>query len=192
MASVAAQGPEGLSSLKTHFHTVRGELPEHAAIALTALIGQADGLAEQVAILERRILEWHRSSDASRRLATIPGIGPITASAIAANVPDASLFRSARQFVAWLGLTPRAHSSGGKDRQTGISKQGDRYIRRLLVSGATAVLRFTRQGDPGKAWLLQLKERKRPKVVAMAQANKTAGIAWAVLRRNEIYAAPAG
>jgi transposase len=189
---VAAQGLEGLSSLKLHFHAVRDELPNHAAVALHALLSQADGLAEQVEILERKILDWHQSNDASRRLATIPGIGPITASAIAANVPDASLFRSARQFAAWLGLTPKAHSSGGKDRQTGISKQGDGYIRRLLVSGATAVLRFTRQGDPGKAWLLQLKERKRPKVVAVAQANKTARIAWAILRRNEVYAAPAG
>lgn len=104
---------------------------------------------------------------------------------------QANLFRSARQFADWLGLTPQAHSSGGKERQTGISKQGDGYIRRLLVSGATAVLRFTRQGDPGKAWLLQLKERKRPRVVAVAQANKTARIAWALLRRREIYAAPA-
>jgi transposase len=191
LGMVAAQGPEGLSSLKGHFHSVRDGLPDHAVVALSALVCQADDLAEQVDILERKILDWHRSSDASRRLTTIPGIGPITASAIAANVPDASLFRSARQFAAWLGLTPRAHSSGGKDRQTGISKQGDGYIRRLLVSGATAVLRFTRQGDPGKAWLLQLKERKRPKVVAVAQANKTARIAWALLRRNEIYAAPA-
>ena len=187
---VAAQGSEGLSSLKTHFHTVRDTLPEPAVAALLALIRQANCLAEQVDILERKILNWHRSSEAGRRLATIPGIGPITASAIAANVPDAGLFRSARQFAAWLGLTPRAHSSGLKDRQAGISKQGDGCIRRLLVSGATAVLRFTRQGNPGNAWLLQLKECKRPKVVAVAQANKTACIDWALLRRNEIYSAP--
>ncbi|ULB11839.1 IS110 family transposase [Cereibacter azotoformans] len=188
---VAAQGPEGLNQLKAQFGSARDRLPDHAVAALNALITQAEGLADEVDRLERRILDWHRTNDASRRLATIPGIGPITASAIAANVPDPSLFRSARQFAAWLGLTPKAHSSGGKDRQTGISKQGDGYIRRLLVSGASAVLRFTRQGDPGKAWLLQLKERKRPKVVAVAQANKTARIAWALLRRNEIYAAPA-
>lgn len=188
---VAAQGAEGLNQLKAQFSSARDTLPDHAVAALSALIDQAEGLADEVDSLERRILDWHRTNDASRRLATIPGIGPITASVIAANVPDASLFRSARQFAAWLGLTPRAHSSGGKDRQTGISKQGDGYIRRLLVSGASAVLRFTRQGDPGRAWLLQLKERKRPKVVAVAQANKTARIAWALLRRNEIYAAPA-
>ena len=189
---VAAQGREGLDSLKVYFSTIRRQLPEHASAALMALISQADAIAEQADILERRILDWHKANDASRRLATIPGIGPITASAIAANVPDASLFRSARQFAAWLGLTPRANSSGGKDRQTGISKQGDGYIRRLLVSGACAVLRFARQGDPGKTWMLGLKERKRPKVVAVALANKTARIAWALLRRNEVYTVPTG
>src|SRR5574343_219432 len=95
-----------------------------------------------------------------------------------------SLFKTARQFAAWLGLTPRAHSSGGKERQLGISKQGAAYIRRLLVSGASAVMRFTRQGDPGKAWLAGIKERNRPNVASVAQANKTARIAWAILRRN--------
>jgi transposase len=123
-------------------------------------------------------------------LATIPGIGPITASAIAASVPDASLFRSGRQFAAWLGLTPKAHSSGGKDRQIGISKQGDGYLRRLLVVGATAVLRFARQNNASRAWTAKLLERKRPKVVAVALANKTARIAWAVLAHNQVYAAP--
>jgi transposase len=149
----------------------------------------ADCLVDEIEQLESRILEWHRTNDASRRLATIPGIGPITASAIAANVPDASVFRTARQFAAWLGLTPRANSSGSKDRQMGISKQGDGYIRRLLVSGASAVMRFARQEYPRKAWLVGLKERKRPKVAAVAQANKTARIAWAILRRNEVFAA---
>lgn len=186
---VAAQGVEGLSSLKTHFQKVLGSLPEHATAALQTLIRMADCLVDEIERLESRILDWHRANDASRRLATIPGIGPITASAIAANVPDASLFRTARQFAAWLGLTPRANSSGGKERQMGISKQGDGYIRRLLVSGASAVMRFARQGDPGKAWLVGVKERKRPKVAAVAQANKTARIAWAILRRNEVFAA---
>jgi len=91
---------------------------------------------------------------------TIPGIGPITASAIAAAVPDASLFRSGRQFAAWLGLTPRPHSSGGKERLGGISKQGDGYIRRLLVTGPTAVIRLARKDNPGKAWAVRLLERK--------------------------------
>jgi transposase len=92
---------------------------------------------------------------------------------------------------AWLGLTPRANSSGGKDRQVGISTEGDGYIRRLLVSGASAIMRFARQGDSGKAWLVGLKERKRAKVAAVARANKTARIAWAILRRSEVFAARA-
>ena len=122
---------------------------------------------------------------------TIPGIGPITASAIAATVPDVSLFRSGRQFAAWFGLTPRAHSSGGRDRQAGISKQGDGYLRRLLVVGATAVMRMARKNAAGRGWAMQLLERKRPKVVAVALANKTARIAWAVMARGESYAARA-
>lgn len=191
LGTVTAQGTDGLKALKAHFHATQADMPRHAAAALLALIAQADFLSEQVEKLEAEILSWHKANDASRRLATIPGVGPITASAIAASVPDVSLFRSARQFAAWLGLIPRAHSSGGKDRQTGISKQGDGYIRRLLVTGATAVLRFARQSDVGKAWLVRLKERKKPKVVAVAQANKAARIAWALLRRNEVYTAPA-
>ena len=131
-------------------------------------------------------------SIASQRLATIPGIGPITASAIAAAVPDATLFRSGRQFAAWLGLTPRAHSSGGKQRLGGISKQGDGYIRRLLVIGATAVIRCARQDTASKTWAARLLERKPARLVSVALANKTARIAWAVLARNQSYTAAAG
>jgi transposase len=134
------------------YHEVKQTLPEAADYALGTLVDQFDSLNMQVDQTEARILTWHRQSDVSRRRATIPGIGPITASAIAAGVPDASLFQSGRQFAAWLGLTPRAHSSGGKERQRGISKQGDGYIRRLLVVGATAVIRFARPENPGRRW----------------------------------------
>ncbi|WP_169311078.1 transposase [Cereibacter changlensis] len=115
------------AKLKTQLGSTRDSLPNHAVAAISALINHAESLTEEVNHLERRILNWHRTNAASRRLAPMPGIGPITASVIAANVPDASLFRSARQITAWLGLTLRAHSSGGKDRRTGISKQGDGY-----------------------------------------------------------------
>jgi transposase len=137
-------------------------------------------------------MQWHRRDATSRRLVTIPAIGPVTASAISASVPDASLFRSGRQFAAWLGLTPRANSSGGKDRLTGITKQGDGYLRRLLVVGATAVLRYARKGNSGRRWAMRLLERKRPKVVAVALANKAARIAWALLLRNEVYCRAGG
>jgi transposase len=111
-------------------------------------------------------------------LATIPGIGPITGSAIAAAVPDGSLFRSGRQFATWLGLTPKAHSSGGKERQGGISKQGDGYIRRLLVVGATAVMYLAHQDNASRTWAAKLLERKSAKLAAVALANKTARIPW--------------
>jgi transposase len=141
---------------------------------------------KEIEKLEVRIMQWHRRDATSRRLVTIPGIGPVTASAISASVPDASLFRSGRQFAAWLGLTPRANSSGGKDRLTGITKQGDGYLRRLLVVGATAVLRYARKSNSGRRWAMRLRERKRPKVVAVALANKAA------LRRWQDEAAKAG
>ena len=121
-------------------------------------------------------------------MATIPGVGPITASAIAAAVPDVSVFRSGRQFAAWLGLTPRPHSSGGKERLGGITKQGDGYLRRLLVVGATAMMRAVRKDAARQKWLAALLERKAPKVAAIAMANKTARIAWALMTRREDYA----
>lgn len=166
-------------------------LPTYARTAIDALLAQFDGAEQQIESLEVKILEWRRSSEASRRLATIPGVGPLTASAIAACVPDASLFRSGRQFAAWLGLTPRAHSSGGKDHLMGVSKQGDGYLRRLLVGGATAVMRYARRNNTARGWATKMLDRKRPKVVAVALANKTARIAWALLTRNEVYA-PSG
>jgi len=185
---IAAQGPAGAHVRRAAFNDANVSLPIYARHAINALLAQIDGAEEQIESLEHKIMEWHRSNEASRRLATIPGIGPVTASAIAASVPDASLFRSGRQFAAWLGLTPRAHSSGGKDHKMGISKQGDSYLRRLLVVGATAVMRYARQNNAARGWATKMLERKRPKVVAVALANKTARIAWALLTRNEVYA----
>ena len=146
-------------------------LPPLALEALAALADQVNALDQRIADLEREILLWHRSDETSQRLATIPGVGPITASAMAASVPDPSLFRSGRQFAAWLGLTPKAHSSGGKERQAGISKMGDGYLRRLLVIGATAVLRTARQRGQAGTWLNGLLARKTPKAAAVAVAN---------------------
>lgn len=121
---VAAQGPGGIAALLQVFSEHRSQLPPLACDALDGLIAQAEHVAAEIEALEARILEWHRSNEASKRLATIPGIGPITASAISASVPDATLFRSGRQFAAWLGLTPRAHSSGGHERMMGDQQAG--------------------------------------------------------------------
>lgn len=187
---VAAKGPGGVNSLIAMLQEVQDLLPPLARSALHAITSQLRALSAEVDLLDTELLAWHRTNATSRRLATIPGIGPITASAIAATVPDVSLFRSGRQFAAWLGLTPRAHSSGGRERQAGISKQGDGYLRRLLVVGATAVMRMARKHS-ATSWVVQLLERKRPKVAAVALANKTARIAWAVMARGESYAARA-
>jgi len=188
---VTPQGSAGVQAALRLIILERDGLPELAQAALRGLAGQLEVLGREIEALERRILNWHRTDETSRRLATIPGIGPITASAMAASAPDPSLFRSGRQFAAWLGLTPRAHSSGGKELQAGISKMGDGYLRRLLVVGATAVLRMARQRSTGSDWIRGLLDRKKPKAAAVALANKTARIAWVLMARKEIYAPPA-
>jgi transposase len=188
---VAARGPGGVTAAIAALHEGQDRLPELARQVLHGLVEQMRVIGLEITKAEQRIMAWHRTSEASQRLASIPGIGPITASAIAAAVPEATLFRSGRQFAAWLGLTPRPHSSGGKQRLGGISKQGDSYIRRLLVIGATAVIRCARRDNASKSWAARLLQRKPARVVSVALANKTARIAWAILAHNQSYTAPA-
>ena len=133
---VTSVGAGGVTASLKALHEDQDRLPAHARSALHGIAAQLRALSSEIDRLEAQIVAWHRAKESSRRLATIPGIGPITASAIAATVPDASLFPSGRQFAAWLELTPRPHSSGGKERLGGITKQGDGYLRRLLVVGA--------------------------------------------------------
>jgi transposase len=148
-------------------------LPPPARQALHALLAQLQALDGQITNLEAAIVASHRANEASRRLATIPGVGPITASAIVASVANAYQFKSARHFAAWLGLTPRSHSTGGKERLGGISKQGDPYLRRLLVTGATCVIRYARKKAPGDGeWLKGLLARRPARLVSVALANK--------------------
>ncbi len=186
---VSATGPGGMKALTKLLHEEQDSLPSHARSALFTIVNQLTALAREIERLEKKILDWHRSDANSRRLATIPGIGPITASAIAAAVPDPGQFKSGRQFAAWLALTPRANSSGGKKRLGGISKQGDGYLRRLLVVGAIAVVRMVRKDPSRQPWLAELLERKTARVATVGLANKTARIAWAVMTREEVYAA---
>lgn len=188
---ISSKGPGGVTALVKVLHEAQDQLPAHARSALHTIAAQLRASTSEINRLEAQILAWHRTDDASRRLATIPGIGPITASAIAAAVPDATMFRSGRQFAAWLGLTPRPQSSGGKERLGGISKQGDGYLRRLLVVGATAVMRMVRKDAGRHPWVAQLLTRKPVKIATVALANKSARIAWAVMSRNEVYVAPA-
>jgi len=166
-------------------------LPDLARSALLRLADQLDSLAAEIHALDRRLLAWHRQDQASQRLATIPGVGIITATALSATVVDPSAFRSGREFAAFLGLVPRQNSSGGKDRLGRISKKGDGYLRKLLVIGATSVIRRSRTGTLAAApWIRSLLERRPARVVTVAMANKTARIAWAVLTRGEVYRPP--
>lgn len=166
-------------------------LPGAAREALAELVGQIEALQERIAGLETRMVRRSRTDETARRLATIPGIGAITASALQAMVPDPTAFRSARHFAAWLGLTPRANSSGGKERQGRISKQGNAALRSLLVLGATARLRYARSAPDRADWLARLLARRPFKVAAVALANKMARIAWALLVRGGTYRTPA-
>ncbi|QKD19643.1 IS110 family transposase [Mesorhizobium sp. NZP2077] len=157
-------------------------VPPLARSALLPLIQQLREVHEKVREMDRQIHAWHRSNELSRRLETIPGIGPITASALTATVTDASLFKSGRQLAAWIGLVPRQNSSGGKDRLGRISKQGDPYLRRLLVVGAHAVLRFSRKAEVAPTrWAAELLVKKPYNVVAVRLANKMARIVWALM-----------
>lgn len=189
---VAARGREGVARLMV-IVADEGEdrLPPLARVACQMIAAQLADVQNQIGVLEWHIHGVHRASEVSRRLETIPGIGVIGATAIAATVTDPKAFRSGREFAAWIGLVPRQNSTGGKARLAGISKQGDRYLRRLLVVGAMAVLKQVRARPDKYPWLIQLLARRPAKVVAVALANKMARTAWAVLTRGENYRAPA-
>ncbi len=146
-------------------------------------------ITEEVKALEKCLRSWHRTSEASQRLATIPSVGEITATALAATVPDPSFFQSGRAFAAWLGLTPRSNSSGGKERNGRITKAGDRHLRTLLVLGATSVIRRVRSGQPTPlyGWVNRLLDKKPARLASVALANKLARIAWAVMARSKDY-----
>jgi transposase len=190
---VAATGVDGLKALLiiVRESVDSQRLPEPMRQTLQALVDQLAALAAQIGTLEGCIQAQHRGSEASRRLETIPGIGVIGATAIAATVTDPSAFKSGREFAAWIGLVPRQHSTGGKQKLGGISKQGDRYLRRLLIVGATAVIRHARVHPDKHPWLAKLLGKMPAKKVAVALANKTARIAWAVLAKGSTYRAPA-
>jgi transposase len=166
------------------------ELPGMFRQLIHRLGGHLKELDRQVRELEEQIQSWHQQSDASRRLAQVPGIGPITASALVASIGDAKSFENGRQLAAWLGLVPRQHSSGGKQVLLGISKRGDPYLRTLLIHGARAVIRVAgRKTDYAKSWLAQLIGRRSSNVAAVALANKNARIIWAMLANERDYQA---
>jgi transposase len=150
-------------------------------------------LGRQVRELEMQIQAWHRESAASQKLARIPGIGPITASALVASIGDANNFKDGRQLAAWVGLVPRQNSSGGKPALLGISKRGDTYLRTLLIHGARAVIRVAeRKTQHAGSWLAGIMGRRNKNVAAVALANKNARIVWALLAHDRAYEADYG
>lgn len=167
------------------------DVPELAQRVVTGLAQQIGSLQLQLAALEKELLAWHRSNELSQRLATIPGVGIISATALAASVTEPERFRSGRQFAASLGLTPLQNSSGGKERMGRISRMGDRYLRRLLVVGMTSLIRRARTApasvDPRIPAMLQ---RRPARVVTVAAANRTARVAWAIMTRGGTYRKP--
>ena len=189
---LAAQGREGLKELlKIIASEQDARLPVDAHTSLVVLATELQAMQTMIGSVEKRIMAQHRSSEASQGLETIPGIGVIGATAIAATVTDPKVFRSGRDFAAWIGLVPRQDSTGGKQKLGPISKQGDRYLRRILAVGAHAVLKRARQQPEKYPWLTLLLARKPFRVVAAALANKMARIAWALLAKGGLYRAPA-
>src|SRR5215472_3280513 len=193
MAEFGMIAPQGLRHVELLTRIVAHEqerLPELARQILQLIVDQLHETMARVRAIELRLTQWHRQSQVSRLLATVPGVGIMGASAIAATVADPSLFRSGREFAAWLGMTPRQNSSGGKERLGRTSKRGDKYIRSLLIAGAVAVLRHARNRPTRDgAWVRAMMERKPTKVAAVALANKTARIVWAVMMRGDGYRA---
>ena len=188
MGVVAPLGEKGFKELQAAIATADEVAVPAAAKQAIALLGrEVERIEVRLRAIEATLMQQHKTNPLSRRLAAIPGIGPIGALNLALRV-DAGQFASARHFAAWLGLVPRECSTAGKQRLGGISRAGDERLRQLLVLGATAVIQHARPGRPATSqWLLNLLSRKPRKLAAVALANKMARIVWAMMTSGEAY-----
>jgi transposase len=187
---VAPIGREGLQQLIRLVEESDPRVPDEARICLVFLVAQLQLVNLQILETDRRIRTSARSTEVGRRLMSIPGVGPLLASALVATVANPTAFKSGRNLAAWIGLVPKQNSSGGKDRLGGITKQGDRYLRQLLVVGALAVVRYAERHGTRRPWLVQLLAKRPTKVATVALANKIARIAWAIMTSGESYREP--
>src|SRR5262245_59830622 len=189
VAPVGRRGVEQLLDVVADTNDRR--LPEVGRACVAALGAQLRMLKARILEFDRLIMAWHRANQTSKRLDEIPGVGPALTTALVASVADPKAFRSGRDFSAWIGLVPKQHSSGGKEKLGHISKRGDRYLRSLFAAGALAVISYaTIHGTRHRPWLTALLVRRPTKVAAIALANKLARMAWAMMARGERYREP--
>ncbi|MQB35205.1 IS110 family transposase, partial [Rhizobium rhizogenes] len=180
---------KGLAHIPMLLERVQVEktVPELAQELFMSQAEEYAQLEKKIAAVEAKVKAWQRNDERSRRLNTIPGIGPIGSALLIMKTPAPELFQSGRQFAAWIGLTPKDHSTGGKLRLGGITRAGDEALRAVLVAGATAVIHHARRSGKASQWLAELLRRKPPKLAAVAIANKMARIAWKLMISGQTY-----
>lgn len=193
MAKLGIIAPTGMTSIAKLTAILRddqdGRLPHSAKAALLELADQIERLTKRIEVLDSKIIAAVKADDAARRLTTIPGVGPIIAATVRVAVQNPAAFRTGRDLAAWIGITPKAHSSGGRERLGRISKRGNKQLRTLLIVGATSILKQARRGSKLPGWVLSVMARRPYKVAAVALANKMARTIWALLVKGGIYQA---